>query len=301
MADRAKGDYAIEIAFERGTGQPASVFRALSELIEAFQQIDQDLAHSVTVEIEASVVLQEVESGSVRAWLSTVLKSVDDTALKKLDWKEIVGTYLLRAKRRLITFLDKNPTITTRAQVAELEAELLQLARETNVRQIPAYQPIPTRRLLSDLSHVSSSLQILAVKQEALLVFASGSLALNREFSVPEEAIDALMTAETMTSSAEMILRVKKPDYLGQSMWDFRHQNRVILARVADAEWLSRFQHRAVTLRPGDSIRATVETSVHYDQYGEVVAIHFTVTKVHGEILLPNWAQAELYGPAGDA
>jgi len=290
-----RGDYGIEVKFERGTDRPAAVFRALSELIETFQEIDQDLARSVTAEIEAVVVLQEVEAGSVRAWLSTVLKSIDDSALKKLDWKEIVGTYLLSAKRRFVAFLEKNQSVSDRAQVAVLERDLLRLAQDTNVRHIPAYQPIPTRRLLTDLSRVSTSLQLLGDGQKAFVLLDDSSLALNRDFTIPEETIDNLLTAETLSSQAEMILRVKKPDYLGQSMWEFRHQNRAIQAKILDVGWLQRFQSRMEVVRPGDSLRAVVETRVHYDQYGEVVAMHWSVAEVKGVILLPDWAQSDLY------
>jgi len=297
MVREAKGDYAIEIEFERGTERPAAVFRSLSDLIEAFQQFDTHLAHSVTAEIEAKVVLQEVEAGSVRAWLSTLLKSVDDTALKKLDWRQIVGTYLLRGKQRVVSFLDKSSKEVTKESIARLETDLLALAQNTNVRHIAAYQPIPTRSLLTDLSQVSSALQVLPPQQRALLVIASHApQALNREFLIPGESIDELLTAESLSSTAEMILRVKRPDYLGTAMWEFRHQNRQIFAKIADVSWLQQFQNRSVKAPPGSSLRAVVSTQVHYDQFGEVVAMHYTIMKVLGVVEPPAWAQVDLYG-----
>src|SRR5829696_3393878 len=122
MAEDAS-QYALEVVYRKGTERPAHVFRAMSELIEAFQQLDVDLAKSISAEIEAVVVLEEVEVGSIRAWLSTVLKSVDDSALKKLEWKEIVGTYLVRGKRRIVQFLDNTPTVVDQQQIASLERD----------------------------------------------------------------------------------------------------------------------------------------------------------------------------------
>lgn len=290
-----KGDYALEVDYVRGTERPAGVFRAMSELIEAFQQLDQDLARSISAEIEPIVLLQEVEAGSVRAWLSTVLKSVDDTSLKKLDWRGIVGAYLLLGKRRIVQFLDKNPTITTREQVHTLELDLMRLAEQTNVRQIPAYAPIPTRRLLMSLNQVSVSVRLLGEGDRASLIVDREEWEINKSFDVPQEAIDRILTAETLSNTAEMILRVKKPDYLGQSMWEFRHQNHVILAKILDTAWLARFHTREVTLRPGDSVRAKVQTDVHYDQYGDVVAIHYSILEILDVIALPAWSQVDLY------
>lgn len=118
---------------------------------------------------------------------------------------------------------------------------------------------------------------------------------INKAFRVPEETIYGLLTAETLTSEAEMILRVKKPDYLGQSMWEFRHETRIIPAKILDAEWLARFHNREVVLRPRDSIRVKIQTAVYYDRYGEVVATHYAITQVLAVIAAPTWGQGELY------
>lgn len=300
MGTESKGDYAIELTFERGTARPAAMFRSLSDLIEAFQQFDTHLARSVAAEIEACLVLQEVEAGSVRAWLSTLLKSIDDTALKKLDWRQIVGAYLLRGKQRLVAFLDGSPKKVSKHDIAVLERDLLVLAQETNVRQIPAYRSIPTRSLVTDLSQLSAALQVLPAHQQAMLVVNARPLALNRDFLMLPESIDELLTAETLAGDAEMILRVKRPDYLGTAMWEFRHQNRQIYAKVADIGWLEQFQSCAERAPPGSSLRAVVRTEVHYDERGEVVATHYTITKVLGVIAPPAWAQVELYDEDDD-
>src|SRR5713101_7842248 len=115
----ARSDYAIEVQFQRGMEIPSNVFRAVSELIEVCQELDRDLARSIAASIEPVVVLEEIEAGSVRAWLSTVLKSVDDSSLSKGDWKGIVSSYLVAAKRKVLGFLDKNPTVGSPIQVNE--------------------------------------------------------------------------------------------------------------------------------------------------------------------------------------
>ena len=63
------GDFCLEIDFERGSGDPKRVFRAMGELIEAYQELDVHLAHSIDVRLEPALVLQEVEAGSLRSWL----------------------------------------------------------------------------------------------------------------------------------------------------------------------------------------------------------------------------------------
>jgi hypothetical protein len=77
-----------------------------------------------------------------------------------------------------------------------------------------------------------------------------------------------------------MILRVKKPDFIGDSMWDFVHDARVLTAHVADSEWLSAFRQGGQPLTPGDSLKAVVKSTVRYGFDNEVVNTKYDVIRV---------------------
>jgi hypothetical protein len=288
------GEYYLEVDYEKGSERPAHVFHAMAELIEAFQQIDLHLAASVSSAIAPVVVLEEVEAGSIRARLATIIKSVDDEALKALDWKRLIGTYLVRGKARILAYLEDRKEITDPAQLEVLEAELVQLAVATNVRHIPTYSPIPRRLLLGDLNAVSAAVATLNERESAVAILENERLDVPRDFAVSEDAIDRLLTSETLDNEAEIILKVKKPDYLGNSMWEFRHDGRSIEAKMADDLWLANFHRRAVNIGPGDAIRGRMRTVVNYDKFGEAVSSHREVTKVLEVIALPPGAQADL-------
>lgn len=85
---------------------------------------------------------------------------------------------------------------------------------------------------------------------------------------------------EIIISQSEMILKIKKPDYLGDSKWEFRHRKETINAKITDNDWLAKFRDRQISLKPGDSIRANVEIEVKYDFDREVNSINHTITKV---------------------
>ena len=79
-----------------------------------------------------------------------------------------------------------------------------------------------------------------------------------------------------------MFLKIKKPDYLGASQWDVRHDGRTIQVSIVDHQWLRDFQNRRVVIHPGDSIEADIEWVVNYGYDGEVVSSHYTVHRVIG-------------------
>lgn len=91
-----------------------------------------------------------------------------------------------------------------------------------------------------------------------------------------------------------MIPKVKKPDYLGESRWEFRHGTRPISAKIVHADWLKDFHNRKYDIRPGDSLRATVLTTVSYGYDKEVVAIHYDITEVKEIIQQSNSDQLPL-------
>ncbi|MCA9734338.1 MAG: hypothetical protein H6695_07475 [Deferribacteres bacterium] len=273
-------DYCLVFDYEKLSENPSRVFRAASDLIDAFQEFDIQLAHSINKKITPKILLQDIESGSFKTWLRTILISIDDDALKNLDAKKIVGGFLLKGKEKLVTFLENKDKISDSHQVAVLQNEIYHLAEQTEVLRIPAYAPIPTYRILRSLERISSSLANLNSSDKAFYITRDGEFAFNTSFKIASEAIEDFATKETISNDAVMILKVKKPDFLGDSMWEFKYAGRALNAKVTHTKWLSKFQSRKVQVNPGDSIRANVHTDVKYGYDNDVIAVHYFVTNV---------------------
>jgi len=273
-------DFCIEIDFQRGSDSPSRVFRAMSALIDTFQSIDRQLVQSVDVKIEPVLILEDIEAGSLRAWLRNTLQAIDDEALKKMDWKPAVGRYLVRAKYILIDFTRSNTTISDRKQLIELGKQLFSAAQETEARLIPAYAPVPQIEIAKSLKLLKEATSALSRNDSAKYITPADEVSFNLQFDFSPEAIEELLTRETISNEQAMILKVKKPDYLGDSMWDFRFENRTIQAKILDSNWVNRFQNREVEVRPGDAIKAKINVSVRYGYDGEVVSSHYTILEV---------------------
>ncbi len=88
-----------------------------------------------------------------------------------------------------------------------------------------------------------------------------------------------------------MILKVKKPDFLGESMWDFRYEGKKLPAKLLDDAWLKSFRNGEVTLHPGDALKGMVEVETKYGIEREVIATHHNIVKVE-EIIHDHKAPA---------
>ena len=280
QANFERADYCISVDFERDSESPSRVFRAMTGLIESFEQLDRIFLDSVDVNIRPVMLLEDIETGSLRAWLRAALERAPDDALANLEWKKVVGVYLVKAKYVLLDWTRGRAQITNREEVIELQRDLHRLAEATEVNAIPADAPPDPKRLLTAMQGVSDALTHLRPHDDAKLITPDGEAPFNANFSVSPAALEDILTKESLSGKRLMILKVKRPDFLGESQWEFRHGSRSQTMKVRDLGWLQRFHSRKVIVQPGDSLRAEVTVEVLYGHDGEVVAERFYVDKV---------------------
>src|SRR5947209_16866369 len=107
------------------------------------------------------------------------------------------------------------------------------------------------------MQEISLALANLDLTDSAELITTEGSAHFNLEFEIAPETIEQLTIRESIAHEQEMILKVKKPDFLGESRWEFVHET-AIEAKILDREWLDRFQQGLHLILPGDALRALV-------------------------------------------
>lgn len=286
--------FALRIEFQRDSRDPSRVFRSMTALIEAFAALDRELVQSIDVHVEPIVLLEDIEASSLKVWLKTVLEAVDDTGLKEGSWRKVVGAFLHKAKYRIIDWTQGKTSITDRSDIQQLEAELLRSAEETDIRRLPAYMPVPSDRLLRSLQAINNSLAQLSNADKAELQTPEGTVPFNMGFAITPTSLRDLIVKESLSNEQTLIIKVKKPDYLGASMWEFRYGQHAIEAKIVDVEWLRKFQNREIDVRPQDALRATVNVVTYYGYDGEVVDTDYQIFRVLQVIPAENAEQGRL-------
>ena len=279
-------EFEIKIDFKPGDGDPARVFKAMSGLVDAFQSLDSHLAASFDVSLNASLVLDEIQAGSIKARFRDVIEGVPDEALRDGEWKKIIGYFLLKSKYAVLEWLKDRNEIAHREDVRVLEDEIKRIAEETNLKQLPAYSAPKAEVLLSDIHSVQESLSNLLEDDAATYRYGSSEIPFNRELSISNEIVREVLTKEVVKSSGKRVVKVKKPDYLGQSMWALQYDGRAIEAKITDLDWLAKFQSRVEDVRPGDSLSVMLYEEISYGYEGEVVHRHYEVENVY-EVIRP--------------
>ncbi|MDX2193035.1 MAG: hypothetical protein NW201_06755 [Gemmatimonadales bacterium] len=263
-------------------------------LIDAFQRTDQSLAASVSASIEPVLLLERVEAGSIRARLITLLREINDDALQTLDWKPLVGQYLVRAKHKMLRWLEDHPEVSSRGDVLELQQELMSDRPQLPSNQLLLPSPVPPAILLGDIRTLSEALVELQPGDSARYISDEESTLISAPRGLSNERIEELLTQEVIVSETEALLLVKKPDYLGNSRWEFRLDDRTIEAKVLDEAWLRRFQSGGIALRPGDALRALVRAEAYRGFEGHLVATKYHLLEVRAVVHQQEDGQADL-------
>lgn len=287
MDNEFKSDFCIEIDFDKNSENPSRVFQTMSDLIKSFQILDRDLIRGIDSRLEPVIMLEDVESGSIRSYLLNKIKGVPDEAIKDGDWKKILGHFLVKSKYIIIKHLEGKTQITDAKFIEGIQMELMNEAEKSDIKQFPYYSPIRLPKLVSNIDNINKSIQNLSGNDKAIIKSEFGNATFNLELDFTASNIEDLITKERIESETIMILKVKKPDYLGNSMWDFKLGSKLIQAKILHSDWLRRFQEREIDIRPGDSIRCNVKTTAKYGYDFELIANSYEVITVL-EILRNN-------------
>jgi len=255
------------------------VFKVAEGIIESFQRLDKALCSSIDNNIEPIMVLEEIESGSLKIWLKNKLTAVDDQGLKDLDWRPLIGKYLVRAKYVYVNWSNKTGKDSTLSGLAN---DFKKIAKETDVKHLPDYA-LPS---LPDLAIVTKAIDVSRgqlIEGDKLQYLAPNEDPVDFDLAISwtDEELEQMLTKETtIMENVSMNLIIKKPDYLGISKWDFRHGAKPIPAGVEDEEWLSDFHARKFDVRPGDALKCKVRIEYSYGYDNELLKEIYAVTSV---------------------
>ena len=174
------------------------------------------------------------------------------------------------SKNLILRWLDKDESDQN---ILELRKDIQQRALDTDVRHIPEYAPINLRELIDSVIRYDSIKDHLDSGDRAYVIISNNETAnFNIDNRIDFDSIESMATRETQTSYSNVVLIVKKPDFLGNSMWEFRHGPTSLIAKIEHEEWLKTFQNRNFDVRPGDAIRCRLRTEVNYGHDNELLS-----------------------------
>ncbi len=280
-----ESDIIINIDYQEADESAARVFDIAADLIRSFEDLDRILITSIASEISTQIVLEDLEKSSLKIFLRNILRATDDQALKDLDWRPQVGKYLVKAKYAVLSWLDTDDEKASPPDIKDLTEEILDLAKKTDVRYLPDYPTLNPARLAQPLDQIQRAKEKFKENEKLTITLDTEEYSVDLgSIWLATEKLDLNAIEQELANEAEMVLIVRKPDFLGQAQWVFRHGKSTFNARFEDESWLEEFHNAAHVLVPGDALRVRVRFEHKYDSKGNLKESSHIIVRVLGII-----------------
>ncbi|MBC6415942.1 MAG: hypothetical protein GDA46_06085 [Bdellovibrionales bacterium] len=102
-----------------------------------------------------------------------------------------------------------------------------------------------------------------------------------------------LIQTEILVSKIETTIRIKKPDYEGNSKWTIVYEG-LKQVEIADKEWLKKFQTNKIDVPPNSTLKVKIKKSTPIDSEGiPIDNPNYQIIKIH-KVILPE-TQKDLF------
>lgn len=273
-------EFELYVQFERQSQTPQRVFKAIADLVTAFAKFDELLAQSILPELHAELILDAVEAGSIRSKLATLLRGIPDEAIKDFDWKKLVGHFLLKAKYNLLKLLEGKASFTDAREIENLRISLESMAPTETLNPLMVPGQISSTKLVGLIEDIVRAAALLRPNDYADYRSSFGNARINPNFDTSN--LRALLATNTETSENEYLVKIKRPDFMGEAMWELVLKGHTIPAKMADAPWLEEFHQGLVDVRPNDYLSIRLRTDTTFQGSFGNPQLHYTVLKVLG-------------------
>lgn len=274
--------FSIIVDYDKNASKPEQIFLGIAKLIEGFQYTDRELVGCIAKEIEPVIMLDDVEQGSIKMILRSVIASLPDEGLANCDVKRIIGTFLVKAKYAILKAMDNDGSISE-ASFNKLEGELFAQAQETGVSTLGCYTPPRRETLIRSMALVADGIGQMRendkVKFGAEIGNVYESVNIKRELNI-DNAVTNSVTHETITNQQIVILKIQKVAFIGNSKWEFRIGKNKLAMHIEDERWLEAYKNGHIILVPGDSLKVRMEETMQYSDNNELICSEARIVEI---------------------
>lgn len=274
--------FCITVEYEKLESNPEQIFLGIAKLIEGLQYADKQLVGCIAKDIEPVVLLDNIEQGSIKIFLRSVIESLPDEGLEKCDIKRIIGAFLVKAKYAILKATSQNEPIQTH-QLDQLEKEIDAYAQDTGTSTLGCYTQVDRESIITSMARITDAVDTMRpsdrVKFEAEIGGSVQTISIPKELQVDDSVTDSLAKHEEINQNT-FILKINKVDFMGNSKWEFRLGKSKITAHIEDEEWLKRHKTGKIVLVPGDSLKVLMEVKMQYGKGYDLICTLFKIIKV---------------------
>lgn len=275
--------YSVKLDYETGTVNPSHLFSSMSKAIDAFKTLDIMMVRTINHHVKTVQTLEGLELGSIFTKIKQAIEYDDDEDLEAVDAAEqSITEYISRGKANIIRAVNENDKIDDVAQIEEIIDGLNEIAEESSISSQFNYQPPQANEVIETVSNLTGVTKELGQNENIKYSddIETEGVVISKTSEIDIAKVEESTIARKLENEREMILKVKKPDFLGSSKWEFKSGKSTIHAKISDETWIGKFHSKAANVSPGDSLLAWTKVVEQYDRFGNLVHDEYTIIEV---------------------
>lgn len=281
MVSEIKSSFAIKLEFDKNTENPSRLFYSFAEMIDSVNSLDIVIAKTINSTITSKIILDDVEKGSIIAKLWNELVISEEGKIDDLEPQENLKDYLEDSRKAAIDFVSQNKSSVE--DLEKLSIEIAEIAEKKKVAESFNYAEPNLIDLAKSINEIKNSTNDLHQNEGFILTNSDenpSAIMRNGSEKIDIESVEKFLTKEELVNNYETFYKIKKPDFLGDSQWDFKHGNKSIKVKILHQEWLDQFHKGEIVVLPGDSLKVKIKQTNKYNQNGYLISEKIEIIEV---------------------
>ncbi len=251
-------------------------FQAIDRFVNSSAKLTSVLFPQIATKLQTKFLLEDVESGTVTAWLEHQLSGAD--ALRfSCEHREQIRKFFVEATVILNRWLNLPPS---RGALDQLTTDLATKAAEREIETLFGSSPAKPLDILACAEMFQEVRSALSAEDEASIVAEGGRVQLDLSHNFGPRMLKEAAAGRSISNVADLLLTVLCVNYSGGEKWRFRHGSDEFSADVLDQRWVAEFVTRKIDIRPGDVLQALVRQQHVYTPVGELMDTSTSICSV---------------------
>ena len=277
----------VKINFLAGESNPQEILQCAVDTINALSELDQALANCISSNMQMSFKLEGFKEGSLITRLKSFYLNNDENAnTDEHINSDLAQQFVNNSREEIIKGVAASGNVIDGKQLADILKRTETVAKQVGLIDAVGYAPPNPLILGTAINAVLDSGSKLKNGETAKISTAENfnddsvyvELPKGKKVDI-DDVLNELVTQE-IENTSDMILVIKKPDFLGDSQWDFKKGKETLSAKIDDDEWLRKFKSGEIVIVPNDALHVDLYEKVLFDKHGAALSIKRAIVKV---------------------
>ena len=279
MKREIKNSFEIKLEFAPNTKNPFRLFQSYAEIIDGITSINSVITRSVNSDYTKELILEDLEKGSiVGKFIDWITVNEDDT-IDNIKDNEAINSYIHESRNETLKFIENKKYKVS--ELKELKEKLEDIAAKQEIKNTFNYASPGLIDLAKSINQIVNSTKKLNDTEKYTFATSNDMINVdNKSQTIDIEKVEEELTENEIITQKEAYYKIKKPDFLGNTQWEFKHGNTSPKAKISHQAWLDGFLAGKIPVVPGDSLKVLVKQTTKYDKNGYVLFDKFEIVEV---------------------